>query len=331
MKKWHKRTLVILFLGALGTVAIGLRPAWQQDEVKVIHPFSTVCDLPLHLQNSNFSFTHSISLLAPQRGSWFDTQSRGIEAQIQGGNWDIRVVCKDGKLTVLAPPAELSAADGHLRVVSFAGIGEAREVRTPNGNIHTEYLMHVSCYAEYTPSFWREPQRSYWVQFITIDVEDESADMGTPLWAPPNADFLRRFRMSTNGPDAMLPARYCNAPLENAMLRLTRTLAACTEETHAAYTPTLISGAEQMCRFATDSPWPDCWGAHAQTARDLSYRLGPTLVYLQQNACFGNADLADFINSENFARIFGKDFSEARNPEIDVDLRAIDIERINTQ
>lgn len=329
MKKWHKRTVFILLLGVLGTAAIGLRPALQPDEVKVIHPFPTMCDLPPYLQKSTFSFAHTISHNDPQRGSWFDTSCNGIQQQIKGNKWKIQVVCKNGKLSVLAPPAELSAENGHLRVVSFAGIGAAREVRSPNGNIHTEYLMHISCFAEFTPTFWRDPQRSHWVQFITIDVEDEAADPGTPLWAPPNDEFRRRYRMNTQGPQPTLPARYCNAPIENAMLRLLHTLAACTEDTHRHYTPTLIAGARQLRRFASDAPWPECWGTHAQTARELSYRLGPTLVYLQQNACFGNADLADFINSEDFAAIYGSDFSQARDPEINVNLRDIDIERIN--
>lgn len=329
MKKWHKRTLIVLFLGALGTVALGLRPALLPDKATRIQYFPSEVPLPEHLAQSTFAFTHNIALSSPQRGTWIDTRASGLQQPIIGQDWHIRVFCRDGQLRVEAMPPEAGADMGQLRLECSAGIGDRRLVRSPNGRMHTEYLLHISCFAEFTPTFWRPKQNSLWVQFITINVEDEAADMGTPLWTTPEREFTNRFRMSTNGPMPVLPARYCNAPLDNAMLRLLHTLAACTPETHQQYVPTLTAGAAGLCRFATDAPWPECWGQAAQTARDLAYRLGPTLVYLQQNACFGNEQLIDFINGDDFATIFGKNFADSKSDEINNELQGIDIKRVN--
>ena len=329
MKKWHKRTLIVLTLGAVGVAALGMRPALLPDQSGMVHHFSTEAPLPEHLSQSNFSFTHTVNISEPQRGTWMDTQSAGIQQAITAEDWVIQVTCREGKLHVQTKAPEVTAGNGQLRVECSSGIGDKRVVRSPNGSLHTEYLLHISCFAEFTPTFWRPVQQNLWVQFITIDVEDEAADMSTPLWVTPDAAFTSRFRMSTTGPGAKLPARYCNGPLENAMLRLVRTLAACTPETHEFYVPTLTAGAGRLCRFATTAPWPDCWGQAAQTARALSYRLGPTLLYLEQNACFGNEQLIDFINGKDFATIFGENFADSKSNDLNSELQGIDIERIN--
>ena len=38
----------------------------------------------------------------------------------------------------------------------------------------------------------------------------------------------------------------------------------------------------------------------------------PTLLFLQRNACFDSQALADFINSEDFGRIFGVSFADVK-------------------
>ncbi len=330
MKKWHKRTLLILTLGALGTVALGLRPMLTPDELEVITPFHHEIQLPQHLKTSNFSFSHTVNPASPQRGTWFMDGNTATHQLLDNAEWDVDVRCENGVMRVVTTPPALHARNAHVRAVCFAGIGDgAGGIRRPSGRLHTEYLLHVSCMVEYTPCFWQPTQRAQWVQFITIDVDDEAADMGTGLLTDTDNPFFSKFTMSQEGDAPVLPARYCNTPVENALLRLLHTLAACTEDTHDLLTPRLVAGAKLLARHATDAPWPDCWGNAAGTARDLAYRVGPTLEYLNEHACFGNEQLIKFVNSADFSRIFGEDFSESKNSEINVDLQSIDIERVN--
>lgn len=330
MKKWHKRSLFVLLLGAVGTVALGLRPALTPDTLEVIEPFASTIQLPQHLRDSNFSFTHIVNPSAPQRGTWFSDGDLTTHRLLRPSEWTVQVQCKDGTLSVEATPPEQHADGAHVRAVCFAGIGEAMGgIRRPNGRIHTEYLLHVSCMVEYTPCFWQAPRRAQWVQFITIDVDDEAADMGTGLLTDTDNIFFSKFTQSTDGTMAVLPARYCNTPVENAMLRLLHTLAACTEDTHDQLTPRLLAGSKLLNRFATEADWPECWGNAAGMARDMSYRVGPTLVYLNEKGCFGNEQLIKFINSREFSRIFGEDFRNSKNADINLELQGIDFERVN--
>ena len=71
MKKWHKRTLFVLALGLLGTVAVAYRPALTPDEVQEIKHFEQEVALPEHLSDSTFAFTHTIQLHNPQKGTWY--------------------------------------------------------------------------------------------------------------------------------------------------------------------------------------------------------------------------------------------------------------------
>lgn len=330
MKKWHKRTLFVLALGLLGTVAVAYRPALTPDEVQEIKHFEQEVALPEHLSDSTFAFTHTIQLHNPQKGTWYAGGLQEVHKQLTPAEWPIEVRCENGKLKVLAPPPALSAPLAHLKATWVVGIGDVSRVRRPNGRLHTEYQLHISCNLEHTPSLWRPKQREMFVQFITVDVEDKAADMGTALLAETVGPFFGQFRMSTTGPEPQLPARYCESALSNAMLRLLHTLAACTPDTHEQLTPRLINGAAQLSRFATDAPWPECWGHSDEMARTIAYRLGPVLEYLAEKECFGNQQLADFINGEHFARIFGESFVDAKSSDIQADLEDIEIEYIES-
>ncbi|MBR5887470.1 MAG: hypothetical protein IKZ07_04605 [Akkermansia sp.] len=330
MKKWHKRTLCVLTLGVLGTVALGLRPAFTPNDVQEIKHFSCEIPLPEHRKNSNFAFTHTIQLHNPHRGTWFSKQlQQSIHPQLTPAEWPIRVYCEDGKLRVSASPPRLHSEWAHLRATWVVGIGDVNYVRRPNGSKHAEYQLHISCHMERTACFWQKTEREMFVQFITIDVADEAADMGTALLAETTGPFFTQFAPSTTGPEPKLPARYCESPLSNALLRLLHTIAACTPETHEQLTPRLVNGAARLANFATTAPWPDCWGESADMARTIAYRIGPTLEYIAENDCFGNQQLADFINSDNFSRIFGEKFTDSKSSDINADLENIDIQRIN--
>lgn len=333
MKKWHWRTIFVLTLGAIGIVALGLRPALLPDDVhNGYHAMlgSASMPLPANLAKSTFAFTHTVSLNKPHRGTWFRNGNTALCEQLLAKDWSVSVSCQNGRLTVQAPPPEVQAEKGHLQVQSFVGILPGQSVRRPNGSMHTEYELHVFFAAEYTPCFWQEKQYLQWVQVLTVDVQDEAADLALPILTDTNSPFFTLYSMSTDGPTPELPARYCNSPVENAMLRLVHTLAACTEDTHAALTPRLVSGTAALAALArkNNEPWPNCWGAAANTAQELAYRLGPTLIYLAENNCFSNQQLADYINSEDFGCIFGTDFSHAKRDDINVQLEDVYFQQI---
>lgn len=330
MKKWHKRTLIVVALGLLGTVALGLRPALTPDDVQEIKHFSTELPLPDRQKDSRFCFTHTIQLHSPHRGTWYAGGQQTVHPLLTPAEWSIQVSCADGKLRVTAPPPPLHSKWAHLRATWVVGIGDVSYVRRPNGSRHAEYQLHLSCNIERTPCFWQEPQREMFVQFITVDVADEAADLGTALLAAADSPFFSEFSPGTTGPAAQLPARYCESPVSNALLRLLHTLAACTPETHEQLTPRLVNGAAQLARFATQAPWPDCWGNSADMARTIAYRVGPTLEFIAENECFGNQQLADFINGEHFSRIFGDKFADSKSSDINAELEGIDIQRVNT-
>lgn len=328
MKKWHKRTLIVLILGALGIVALGFRPALSEDEfVQLTHTIQEV-QLPEHLADSDFSFTHTIKLHEPHRGTWFDGGLQSVHPQIQPAEWNIRVYCENGKLKVAAEPPEIRSDMAQMQVSWFAGIGDVSHVRRPNGRTHAEYLLHIGCSMKRTGCFWQEPEREMFIQFITVDVDDKAADFGTALLTSTNDPFFSRFKQCTEGPAPELPARYCDSPMDNALMRILHMLAACTEDTHEILTPRIITGATQLSRFASEAAWPDCWGAASETASRISYRVGPTLLYLAENECFGNQQLIDFINGPVFAKVFGENFSDAKSGDESDVLEGVEIEII---
>lgn len=333
MRKWHKRSLIVIGLGLVGTILLGLRPAIVPDEIVQISHFAQEIPLPEHLRNSDFSFSHSIQVNAPHRGTWYANGGADIHALLKPNEWKINLSCRDGKLIVHQEEPQLSAPMAQIKANWLVGLGEPCRVRRPNGSFHTEYQLHISCSMEYIPCFWQKPLCEHFVQFITIDVEDAAADMGTILLADmgSNTPFASQFHPGTTGPPAVLPARYCYSAKENALLRLLHTLAACTPDTHRYMSPRLISGADQLCHFATDAPWPDCWGKAAPMAQTIAYRVGPTLEYLAEQECFGNQQLADFINSDKFAKIFGNHFRDAKSSDISVNLGDIEIRQITPQ
>lgn len=333
MRKWHKRSLLVLGLGVVGTLLLGLRPALVPDEIVQISHFSQEIPLPEHLRDSDFSFSHAISVNAPHRGTWYANGSEDVHPLLKSAEWKINLSCRDGKLIIHSEAPQLSAEMAQIKAGWLVGLGEPCLVRRPNGDIHTEYQLHISCRMEYIPCFWQKTLREHFIQFITIDVEDAAADMGTILLADMGRDtpFASQFHPGMTGPAPILPARYCYSAKENALLRLLHTLAACTPTTHHYLSQRLTNGADQLCRFATDAPWPACWGDAADMAETIAYRVGPTLEYLAEQECFGNQQLADFINGESFAKIFGTHFRNSKSSDIGVNLRDIEIQRITPQ
>lgn len=333
MKKWHKRTLFVLTAGFLGTIALGFRPAFTPDEAVHYSHFMSECALPDNLKNEDFSVTHSIELSQPHAGTLFANGETQLLTELAPTTWNISVQSHQGKLTVSCDTPILHSLHPihHLLTTYTAGIENIRCVRQPNGKYQQEFQLCLSCHVVQTPSFWQTPKKLHFIQYLTINLADKSADLCPSVLAD-NWFARHNFRPMPGGPMPNLPARYCNSPVENAMLRLLNTLAACTQETHRQLTPRLIAGAHVLKLAAdTKKPWPDCWGTSAAMARSVAYNIGPTLEHLEQNKCFGNQQLINFINSEDFSRIFGENFSEARSSHSDIDLSDMKIEYISNE
>lgn len=331
MKKWHKRTLLVLTAGAIGTVALALRPAFTADEVTTHTPYLQEYPLPAHLQNSDFAFTHTINPTALHHGTYCTNAKSELLHNLSAADWNITVTCRDGKLLLShnSPLLHSLRATDHIRTTYCAGIENIYTVRQPNGREHQEYQLCIACHIERTPSFWQPVETEQFLQFITVNVDDKAADLCTSVLSE---NWLATSRLSpvTDGPQHNLPARYCGTPQENAMRRLLHTLAACTEKTHARLTPRLIAGARALSKLADkDKVWPDCWGTSSDTARDIAYRVGPTLLHLAEKECYGNSQLINFINSDDFATIFGENFSDSQSSHPDIDLGTFEIRKIS--
>ena len=179
--------------------------------------------------------------------------------------------------------------------------------RQPSGKRHC--IRHILLSCEQT-----SPQgNTVYLQLLEVDATLGSADLIPCGATPPRyAALLPTTDYRSSAPTG-LPEKYNGSPLRRDMLRLLYAMAAVDSPTMAAKgTPEIAAFAWQLAARAPmpNTPWPDCWGDAAQDARTIARHLTPTLLYFHENDCFGCQELADFINSPNFARIFGENFTE---------------------
>lgn len=182
------------------------------------------------------------------------------------------------------------------------------ERRQPGGKRHT--IRRILLSAEQRGAHGS----TVYLQLLEVDATLGSVDL-LPCGGATPARYaaLRPVQDYSSAAPSGLPEKYNGPPLRRDMLRLLYAMAALDSPSMAA------QGAPEIAAFAWQlaarvpmphSPWPHCWGGAAEDAREIARRLTPTLVFLQENDCFGCQALADFINSPLFARIFGESFTE---------------------
>lgn len=317
MKRWHKRTVAVLALGAVGFTALALRPALVADK-QVTDALS--CDAIVLAPDQaaaagqrafcyRMGTAHcpGITLTASSDGV------RGFSELLHDAVWVIDATVQNGRLVITAPPPLLHAKSPLCRVISSSSvtIRGAHRVRMPDGKTHVKYVVTLQLRAEIQPSFWAQAHVSEIAQVLLIDPV-----AGTMDYLNPEPYFPASSGKLTVVPaDGELPQRYSGSATRQEMLRMLDLLASVTNGRMAdAAGTTLASRADNFVSLMadTDAAWPECWGADAETARNVHEAVVPTLLFLQRNDCFNSQPLANFINSDDFGRIFGESFADVK-------------------
>lgn len=180
--------------------------------------------------------------------------------------------------------------------------------RMPSGRLHQQHLAILSCQVEVHPLLFGKPIVTEAQQTLLIDGMDGCIDL-VPM--KKQAAGKPRLSIISTIPSG-LPERYAGTATEREMQRILDTLA-CIRTTALAKdcVPWLLLHTRELVTSQENptASWPHCWGAAADMAQRLSYRVIPTLIYLQENNCFGSQELADYINSPLFSKLFGEDFT----------------------
>lgn len=180
--------------------------------------------------------------------------------------------------------------------------------RQPSGKIHIIRHILLSCEA---PVEDNDKAPTIFLQQIELDIEAGSADL-IPCNTPMRYAQLPARDYRTISPTS-LNEKYNGSPIHRDMLRLLYAIAAIDSPVLAA------TSAHELYAFAwelagkapaPDKEWPLNWGDEAENVRAIARELTPTLVYFEKNNCFDCEELADFINSDAFGRIFGESFTE---------------------
>lgn len=316
MKRWHKRTLLVLVLGAAGFIALAMRPALVPDEVE---QQDAGLNIPLPSDQAEAAGKLAVSYrwhLADSPGITLSSSPDGVNLfreRLRRAEWRIGFVVRDGSLLINAETPLLHAVDRSclVQTQSRLALRSRYRVRMPDGSFHNKYVIELAIAARLTPSFWGKTLNSSLHQLLLVDPVAGTFDPMDPsayLFVPSEGAELTR---ALGAPE--LPARYSGSFRRQQMLRLLDLLASITDaRTADAAAPVLQSRAEQLVQLCADAqaPWPQNWGDDREAAEEVHRAVIPTLLYLQEKDCHNSADLADFINGEAFGRIFGESFRD---------------------
>lgn len=323
MKRWHKRTLLVLVLGAAGFIALAMRPALVPDEVE---QQDAGLNIPLPSDQAEAAGKLAVSYrwdLADSPGITLSSSPDGVNLFrdcLRRAEWCIGFVVSDGKLLINAETPLLHAVDRSclVQTQSRLALRSRYRVRMPDGTFHNKYVIELAIAARLTPSFWGKTLNSSLHQLLLVDPVAGTFDPMDPsayLFVPSEGAELTR---APGAPE--LPARYSGSFRRQQMLRLLDLLASITDaRTADAAAPVLQSRAEQLVQLCADAqaPWPQNWGDDREAAEEVHRAVIPTLLYLQEKDCHNSADLADFINGEAFGRIFGESFRDGGDSTTD--------------
>lgn len=316
MKRWHKRTLLVLVLGAAGFIALAMRPALVPDEVE---QQDAGLNIPLPSDQAEAADKLAVSYrwdLADSPGITLSSSPDGVNLfreRLRRAEWRIGFVVRDGSLLINAETPLLHAVDRSclVQTQSRLALRSRYRVRMPDGSFHDKYAIELAIAARLTPSFWGKTLNSSLHQLLLVDPVAGTFDPMDPsayLFVPSEGAELTR---APGAPE--LPARYSGSFRRQQMLRLLDLLASITDaRTADAAAPVLQSRAEQLVQLCADAqaPWPQNWGDDREAAEEVHRAVIPTLLYLQEKDCHNSADLADFINGEAFGLIFGESFRD---------------------
>ncbi len=184
-KKWVRRSAVILTLGAVGTFAFALRPAFVPDSATLAT--EAVQHIPARLRDARDSLApmdiaYSWDMLAHPSGTIIlgDLEPDAF-SQLREARWNIRLRQEGGQLSVHAEAPVFHAQDARCAVHTrfHAAPGERTLQRMPNGRDHILYHVQLMCEVRIELPFWQPGIRSIALQQLVIDPVDGAVDIST--------------------------------------------------------------------------------------------------------------------------------------------------------
>lgn len=182
-------------------------------------------------------------------------------------------------------------------------------LRMPDGSAHPQY--HLLLRLDLTHKrLLRDTEKVIMLTELVIDPADGTVDAVQPD-IPENIENRQEYIYNYINPaaaDSGLPTRFCGSESEQALQRYLYLVCAMHD---AASTERLLPAVRRRGQVLVDTyaslklPFPDCWGEAADTARRNARRIIPYLIRMDEANCYDNAELADFLNSPLFARLFG--------------------------
>lgn len=182
-------------------------------------------------------------------------------------------------------------------------------LRMPDGNAHPQYHLLLRLDLTHKRPL-RDTEKVMMLTELVIDPADGTVDAVLPD-VPENIENRHEYIYNYTYPAAMvsgLPSRFCGSESEQALQRYLYLVSAMHDAASAErLLPTVRNRGQVLVdTYASPKlPFPDCWGEAAETARRNARRIIPYLIRMDEANCFGNAELADFLNSALFARLFG--------------------------
>lgn len=227
--------------------------------------------------------------------------------------WKLDFRFENDRLTLHSAAPELhphrDATDRlHTRFSCF--FSRTSHLRMPNGRVHPQYHLCLMAELTLTPCFWQKPRRLFLLQEMQVDITDRAADIiHTEVPRFPGVPANIPVQQVITAMQAPLPTRFCGSYAEQGLERhLLRLAQIADRDSLAQQLPFLRKEAEELTAVYADptKPWPDCWGDAAEKAEQNARRVIPVLLRLQEAECYESDELADFINSPLFSRLYGE-------------------------
>ena len=115
MKRWHKRSVIILLLGIAGIIALGLRPSVEPPTARALtaKPYAEI-PLPAHYVTGDLRITYRWQLTEPPRHTVLRSSlQKNVFDMVTPTEWEIIIQAKDGKLTAEYTTPTLPAKKNH--------------------------------------------------------------------------------------------------------------------------------------------------------------------------------------------------------------------------
>lgn len=322
MKRWHKRSVIILLLGIAGIIALGLRPSVEPPTARALtaKPYAEI-PLPAHYVTGDLRITYRWQLTEPPRHTVLrGSLQKNVFDMVTPTEWEITIQAKDGKLTAeYTTPTLPAKAPTHTTNTQYhAYFGTPVQYYLPNGASALKYYLYLHCQSTLTPSFWQTPLCTSASQILCLDVAQGTADLVIQHATQENESC----RIVQNGPTPHLPARFCGTEREQAVQRLLYDFANAAHNASKSHLFRIfVQQAEASVQQYTtaNKPWPKCWEEAAAEATRAAKLIEPTVQELHRHHYYGSEPLKEFIFGPTFARIFGNTF------ELQQDANPIDV------